>query len=178
MRLDANRPIMPRMQSSAPQSIFWFRRLLPFIALLVSACAQLPTDPVAAHLGGDEKVVLRIHAVLLHGHDMQEPSYDSPQGYTLPPTYEGELLVTDARLLFANADGAVVSIPYQQIARARPSPSPLLNYLIVWDLDAHPDSFVVDAGHVKALHTTFAHAWEQRRSGGNPTGGAMPAARH
>lgn len=169
---------MPPMQASDPISTPWPRRLLPLIALLASACAQLPTDPIAAHLEAGETVALRMHAVLKHGHDMQEPSYDSPQGYTLPPTFEGELLLTDTRLLFANAEGVVVSIPYELIARARPSLTPLLNYLIVWDLDAHPDSFIVDAAQVKALHATFAHAWERRRTGGKPAPRTMPATRH
>lgn len=51
-----------------------------------------------------------------------------------------------------------VSIPYASIARARPSRTPLLHYIVVWDSDGHADSFVVDASVVKSLHRSFGDA--------------------
>ncbi|HEY5762849.1 MAG TPA: hypothetical protein VIS73_06550 [Rhodocyclaceae bacterium] len=131
--------------------------------LVLAACSHGPVDPVAGHLEAGEAVHLRVAATLMHGHDMQEPEWDSAQGYRLPPAYAGELLVTDRRLLFVNADPVELSIPYAAISRSRPSATPLLNYLIVWDHEGHPDSFVVDAADVKALHAGFARALYRAR---------------
>ena len=131
--------------------------------LALAACAYGPVDPASGYLEEGEAVHLRVAATLLHGHDMQEPEWDSAQGYRLPPAYAGELLLTDRRLLFVNADPVELSIPFAAISRSRPSTTPLLNYLIVWDHDGHSDSFVVDAADVKALHAGFARALYRAR---------------
>ena len=143
------------------------RKTLMIVAsvLALSACSHAPVDPAAGRLDDGEDVHLRVAATLLHGHDMQEPEWDSAQGYRLPPAYAGELLITDRRLLFVNANPVELSIPYAAISRSRPSATPLLNYLIVWDHDGHPDSFVVDAANVKALHAGFARALYRARGG-------------
>lgn len=131
--------------------------------LALSGCSHAPVDPAAGLLESGETVHLRVAATLLHGHDMQEPEWDPAQGYRLPPSYAGELLITDRRLLFVNADPVELSIPYAAISRSRPSTTPLLNYLVVWDHDGHPDSFVVEAAKVKALHAGFAQALYRAR---------------
>ena len=130
--------------------------LLSFTALVVSGCATVPSDPAAALLEPAEQVELRLPATLMHGHDMEEPPYDTPDGYRPIPTYGGELLLTDRRLLFVElppeSTPSYLSMPYAAVARARPSRSPLLHYVVVWDADGHPDSFVVDSSDVTALH--------------------------
>lgn len=136
-------------------------RLLAFATLLVllaSGCASPPpltVDPAASLLVPGEPIRLRVPADLMHGHDMEEPPYGE-DGYAPIPTYPGELLLTDRRILFAVTSAAPeaswVSIPYAAIARARPSRTPLLNYIVVWDSEGHADSFVVDARFVQALH--------------------------
>lgn len=146
------------------------RILLAFLVFLLSACASLkaPVDRAAALLDQGELVQLRVPATLKHGHDMEEPPYDAPEGYRPIPTYPGELLLTDRRILFVVAsEGASpswVSIPYPSIARARPSRTQLLHYIVVWDLDGHADSFLVDASNVKALHRSFGEAMMSKGS--------------
>lgn len=134
-------------------------RLLCIVMLLLagSACISFdPPDRVSRWLEAGEVVKLRIPARLLHGHDMQEPSYESPQGYQPIPTYQGELLLTDRRLLFVDdsnsSEPSRLSVPYEAVARSRPSQTPLLHYLVIWDAEGHSDSFVVDRRHVRALH--------------------------
>jgi len=107
---------------------------------------------------------LRIAARLLHGHDMQEPAYDAPEGYRPIPTYEGELLLTDRRLLFLDGTApSRLSIPFEAIARFRPSQTSLLHYLVVWDHDGNPDSFVVDSRDVRSLHRQFGQVMLARQ---------------
>lgn len=151
-------------------------RLLVVLILLVGAgCAGIPPapppDPVSRSLESGEIVALRIPAQLLHGHDMMEPSYDSPQGYQPIPTYQGELLLTDRRLLFVEQtkgeEPSQLSVPYEAIASARPSQTQLLHYLVIWDAAGHPDSFVVDSRYVHALHRHFGQALSQRRARGS-----------
>lgn len=152
-----------------------FRKILIASAtMMLGACASAPGEPVARLLQSGEAVALRVPAWLKHGHDMQEASCDSPPGYVLPPTYQGELLVTNERLLFANAEGVEVSIPDAAVARARPGATPLLNCLIVRDLDGHPDSFSVDAAHVRSLHLHFARALAAVGSARPPMHGISP----
>lgn len=134
-------------------------------AVLTAGCATQPTppaDPLLTQLDAGERIALRIPARLLHGHDMEEPSYDAPEGYRPIPTFQGELAVTDQRLLFvqkpAANDTAWLSIPYVAISRSRPSQTALLNYLVIWDARGHPDSFVVDSADVGKLHQAFARA--------------------
>lgn len=146
---------------------------LALLAALTAGCATTPPDPAAALLDPGERVELRIATRLLHGHDMQEPSYDAPEGYRPIPTYEGELLLTERRLLFVERSpgrASTLDIPWAAIARARPSPSPLLNYLVVWDAEGHADSFVVDARDVRALHQAVGRRLVRR-----PPGSALPA---
>jgi hypothetical protein len=150
--------------------------LLMFIA---SGCATLPSppvDPATRLLEAGESIRLRVAADLMHGHDMEEPPYDEAEGYRPIPTYPGELLVTDRRLLFvarpAGEEPSWASIPYALIARARPSRTPLLNYIVVWDTDGHADSFVVDASDVRALHQVVGQALMTRGAI------AMPPATH
>ena len=132
------------------------RRCGLVLMLLIAGCAHRPADRLAAQLEAGETVSFRAAARLLHGHDMSVPSYDDPEGYRPIPEYAGELAVTDRRLLFvATAPAAAnshLSIPFAAIARARPSRTPLLHYVVVWDADGHPDSFLVDARHVAELH--------------------------
>ena len=142
-------------------------RRLAFVTLLVllaSGCASLPPSPVdsaARLLVPGEPIRLRVPADLMHGHDMEEPPYGD-QGYLPIPTYPGELLLTDRRILFvvrsAGPEASWVSIPYPAIARARPSRTALLNYIVVWDPEGHADSFVVDARFVQALHRGVGEA--------------------
>ena len=142
-------------------------RLLAFATLLIllaSGCAlrpPSPVDPAARLLVPGEPIRLRVPADLMHGHDMEEPLYGE-EGYAPIPTYPGELLVTDRRILFiarsAGPDASWVSIPYAAIVRARPSGTPLLNYIVVWDSEGHADSFVVDARVVQALHRSVGEA--------------------
>ena len=153
-----------------------------FCALLIcllfaSGCAtQSPPEPPDLLLGqleAGERITLQIGARLLHGHDMTEPSYDSPEGYQPIPAYQGELALTDRRLLFVSPskDGspAWLSISYAAVARARPSRTPLLHYLVVWDTAGHPESFVVDGARVGELHRDFALVMDARAaSGGRP----------
>jgi hypothetical protein len=155
------------------------RLLFVLLASIIAAgCATTPPaavpDPLARLLEPGEQIALRIPAQLLHGHDMTEPSYDAPEGYRPVPTYDGELLLTDRRLLFVeqsgNASPSWLSIPYGAVARARPSTTPLLNYLVVWDGEGHPDSFVVDARDVRALHRHFGNALLGRKPGTGTTG--------
>lgn len=132
--------------------------MLPMLMLLLAftACTSVPVDPAQRLLDAGEAVALRMPAQLMHDHDMQEQPYDTPEGYRPISTYQGELLLTDRRLLFiettTDAASSWLSIPYAAVARARPSRTALLNYLVVWDADGHADSFVVDARQVKALH--------------------------
>lgn len=119
-------------------------------------------------LESGEQVTMRISAQLLHGHDMTEPSYDAPEGYRPIPVYRGELILTDKQLLFVEQQGespSWLSIPYGAIARVRPSQTQLLNYLVVWDADGHPDSFIVGRGDVSALHREVGQALAKRPPG-------------
>lgn len=148
-------------------------RLLAFATLLVllaPGCASrppFPVDPAALLLVPGEPIRLRVPADLMHGHDMEEPPYGD-EGYAPIPTYPGELLLTDRRILFvvrsAGPEASWVSIPYAAIARARPSRTPLLNYIVVWDPEGHADSFVVDARFVQALHRSVGEALMARGS--------------
>lgn len=145
------------------------------VTVFVFGCATppvTPSDPMGSLLEPGEQVGLRVPARLLHGHDMEEPPYDPVEGYKPIPTYDGELAVTDRRLLFVklpqDSPPSWVSIPFDAIARARPSRTPLLNYIVVWDRENHPDSFVVDARHVRALHQQFGQAFVRRTQGGHP----------
>ena len=141
--------------------------LIAFLVLLASGCASppppsAPVDPSARLLVPGETVRLRVPADLMHGHDMEVPPYDEVEGYRPIETYPGELLLTDRRLLFvvrsAGPEASWVSIPYAAVARARPSRTPLLNYIVVWDPEGHADSFVVDARFVQALQRTVGEA--------------------
>ncbi len=138
--------------------------LFALLLLLASGCATppAPVDPVVRLLEPGEPVRLRVSAELMEGHDMEEPPYDAAEGYLPIPTYPGELLLTDRRILFvvtpAGPEASWVSIPYASIARARPSRTPLLHYIVVWDAEGHADSFVVDAGVVQALHRSLGEA--------------------
>lgn len=139
--------------------------LTALLVTLVSGCAsppQAPVDSATRLLDPGEQVRLRVPADLMHDHDMEEPPYDEAEGYRLIETYPGELLLTDRRILFvvrpAGPEASWVSIPYGAIARARPSRTPLLNYVVVWDPEGHADSFVVDARVVQALHRTVGEA--------------------
>ena len=139
--------------------------LAALLVLVVSGCASpppAPVDPATRLLDPGEPVRLRVAADLMHGHDMGEPPYDEQQGYLPIPTYPGELLLTDRRMLFvvrsAGPESSWVSIPYAAIARARPSRTPLLNYVVIWDPEGHADSFVVDARFVQALHRAVGEA--------------------
>lgn len=146
---------------------------LVVFSLLASGCATKPPaerpDPLVAQLEANERISLRMPAQLLHGHDMEEPSYDSPEGYRPIPSYRGELALTDRRLLFIQPStqntSSWLSIPYSAVGRTRPSRTPLLHYLVVWDTQGHPDSFVVDGSNVGALHRHFAQAMATRATG-------------
>lgn len=139
-------------------------------AALLAACATPPhvppADPLISLLQPGESIAFRAPAQLLHGHDMEEPAYDRSEGYRPIPAYRGELAVTSQRLLFtvrpAGAQPAWVSIPFAEIARARPSRTPLLNYIVVWDRDQHPDAFQVSAGDVAELHRQVGLALMRR----------------
>lgn len=159
------------MPAPAPTRSMHRFALAPWVPMLLLAgsCATVPpakVDRAARLLEAGEAVELRVATELMHGHDMEEPPYDENEGYRPIPTYAGELLLTDRRLLFvASTDGpeaSWASIPYAAIARARPSRTPLLHYIVVWDTDGHPDSFVVDASVVRALHRTFGEAMMSR----------------
>lgn len=152
-------------------------------SLFASGCTTKPPvkrpDPFAGQLEADERITLRIPAQLLHGHDMEEPSYEAPEGYRTIPTYRGELAFTDRRLLFVQWPtknrSSWLSIPYSAVARARPSRTPLLHYLVVWDTNGHPDSFVVDGSNVGVLHRHFAQAIATRATGsGRPSTHELP----
>lgn len=139
--------------------------LLTILVVFVAGCASppaAPVDPAVRLLEAGEPVRLRVPADLMHGHDMEEPAYDAAEGYRPIPTYPGELLLTDRRLLFivtpAGPEGSWVSIPYAAIARARPSRTPLLHYIVVWDAGGHADSFIVDASVVQSLHRSLGEA--------------------
>lgn len=167
----------PRSHNKTPPMTRLFFILLT--SLLANGCAtRMPAvapDPLVQLLAAGEQVTLRMPAQLQHGHDMTEPSYDAPEGYRPIPTYDGELLLTDRRLLFVEqsrqstqttqAPPSWLSIPYGAVARARPSLTPLLNYLVVWDGEGHPDSFVVNASDVRALHQLVGKALLGRRQG-------------
>lgn len=151
-----------------------------FVALIAAGCATKPPapppDPVSRLLEANETIALRIPAQLMHGHDMQEPEYDAREGYRPIPTYQGELALTDRRLLFveqpAGPTSGWLSIPYEAVVRTRPSQTPLLHYLVVWDADGHPDSFVVDSRNVTTLHRQFGQAMAGRARN------TAPASRH
>lgn len=141
-----------------------------FIVFVAAGCATpsqpLRPDAVSSLLEPGEQVALRLPAHLLHGHDMTEPSYDAAEGYRPIPTYQGELILTNQRLLFVEQPGerppSWLSIPYGAIARARPSQTQLLHYLVVWDADGHPDSFTVSRSDVLALHRQVGQALVKR----------------
>jgi hypothetical protein len=146
---------------------------LLFYVLLVSGCATPPPAPpdlMLEQLEAGEQITLRLPARLLHGHDMTEPSYDSPEGYKPIPAYQGELALTDRRLLFVsptkNGPPAFLSIGYAAVARSRPSATPLLHYLVVWDTNGHAESFIVDRSQVAELHRDFAKAMDALTEGG------------
>lgn len=142
------------------------RHSTAFAALMVLAgCTTVPTDPVTVRLDAGESLVLRVPGILLHDHDMQERSYNSPQGYEPIVSFEGQLAVTDRRMLFVAAGDIWVSIPFAAISRARPSQTPLLNYVVIWDSAGHADSFIVDAHDVKALHRAVGEAMLRHPSG-------------
>lgn len=147
-------------------------RIIVALMLLLgfSACSsvpQAPVDPLARLLEPGEPVAFRAPAQLMHGHDpMLEPPWDPVDGYKPIPTYQGEMAVTDRRLLFVELPAgdapSWASIPFDAIARARPSRTPLVNYVVVWDHAQHPDAFIVDARHVKALHQAMGQAMLRR----------------
>lgn len=154
-----------------------YRIIVALILLLaIAACSsvpQAPADPLARLLEPGEHVEFRARAQLVHGHDpMLEPPWDPADGYQPIPTYQGEMAVTDRRLLFVELPAGEVpswaSIPFDAIARARPSRTPLLNYVVVWDHAQHPDAFIVDARHVKALHQAVGQAMLRRKPGTYP----------
>lgn len=144
-----------------------------FVALLLAGCSVTPDapprDPILSQLEPGEKLALRMPATLMHRHDMTEPSYDAPEGYRPIPSYRGELLLLDTRLLFVETGrpgaNSWLSIPYEAIARIRPSRTPLLHYVVVWDAKGHPDSFVVSARDVQALQRQMAEAMAARGHG-------------
>lgn len=142
--------------------------LVALFVLFLSGCATppAPVDPAAGLLEPGEPVRLRVRADLMHGHDMEEPRYDPVDGYPSIPTYSGELLLTDRRLLFvvtpAGPEASWASIPYATIARFRPSRTPLLHYIVVWNAEGQADSFVVDANVVQALHRSFGEIMAAR----------------
>jgi hypothetical protein len=144
-----------------------FRRLLVVLLALLGACTTVPVDPVTRWLAPGEVIQLRVVAQLQHGHDMTEPAYDPVDGYPPIPTYDGELLLTDSRLFFlakgSDGEPSTVSMPYSEITRARPSKTPLLHYIVVWDADNHADSFLVSQRDVQELHRLFAVAWAKSR---------------
>lgn len=155
--------------------------LILILALATAGCtitpaahspAAPPADPLGTLLEAGEQVAFRAPAQLLHGHDMEEPPYDTPEGYRPIPGYRGELAVTDRRLLFvvlpAGPAPSWMSIPFAAITRARPSRTPLLNYIVVWDRDNQPNAFMVDARHVRALHQHVGQALIGRPAAGNP----------
>lgn len=152
---------------------------------LLLGCSAAPTnpppDPALQLLDANEPVALRLHAELMHGHDMEEPSYDAPEGYQPIEVRQGELLITDRRLLWIEANSGVtlswVSIPLAAIARARPSRTPLLHYLVVWDAQGHPDSFLVSAKNVQPLHRSFGQAMMASRQQRQPAS-ISPTYRH
>jgi hypothetical protein len=150
---------------------FFHRALVALPVLLAAGCATTPppVDPLANLLAPDEKVAFRAPAQLLHGHDMEAPPYGD-NGYQPIPAYRGELAVTDRRLLFAvlpqSEPPLWVSIPFAAIARARPSRTPLLNYIVVWDQAQHPDAFLVDARQVRELHRQVGQILLPQMSGG------------
>ena len=159
--------------------------ILGATALTVMACssnvAKPPADQAIQLLESNERVVQRMGAQLMHGHDMTEPSYETPDGYQPIEIRQGELLITDRRLLFIEAtasdSSSWVSIPYAGIARARPSRTPLLSYLVVWDAQGHPDSFLVNAKDVQLLHRSFGQAMMSIRQQG-PSTALRPTPRH
>lgn len=55
--------------------------LLSFVAGCATPPPAAPPDRVASLLEVGEGVNQRMPAQLLHGHDMQEPDYDAPEGY-------------------------------------------------------------------------------------------------
>lgn len=140
------------------------RRLLSVLSLLFifAGCAgtpptpEVPPDRALRYLDQGEPITLRMPVQLLHGHDMTEQSYDDPQGYRPIPTYYGELVFTDRRMLFVEnpvrPEPSWLSIPYADIGIARASPTALLNYVVIWNRKGEPDSFVVHARYVRALH--------------------------
>lgn len=159
-------------------------RILSALMLLLglAACSsapKVPVDPLAQLLEPGEQVEFRARAQLLHGHDPgMEPPWDPVDGYKPIPTYQGEMAVTDRRLLFvelpAGEAPSWASIPLDAIARARPSRTPLLNYVVVWDHAQHPDAFIVDARHLKALHQAFGQVMLRRKSGAHPPPQSTP----
>lgn len=144
---------------------------------VASGCATDPQtqrpDQVGSLLEPGEQVTLRMRAQLLHGHDMKAQPYDTPEGYRPVPTYQGELILTDQRLLFveqpAKQPPSWLSIPYDAIARTRPSKTPLLHYIVVWDAAGHPDSFTVSSRDVTALHRQVGQSILKRNLGSRST---------
>lgn len=143
------------------------RRLLIVLLALLGACTTVPVDPATRWLVPGEVVHLRIAAQLLEGHDMTEPAYDAADGYKPIPSHDGELLLTEFRLLFlargSDGEPSMLSLPYPDISRARPSKTPLLHYIVVWDAKNQPDSFLVGQRDVQELHRQFAVAWAKGR---------------
>lgn len=148
------------------------------IALVAAGCATAPppaavASPPADHatpwLLAGETVRQRFPAFLHHGHDMRIPEYDDPMGYRPVPIYNGELLLTDRRLLFievpARPEPSLLSIPYNSIVGARPSQTPLLNYVVVWHRAGEVDSFVVDARYLRGLHHQIGEVLFRRSQG-------------
>lgn len=140
------------------------RRFLSILLLagLLAGCAstpptpETPVDRALRYLDAGEPITLRMPVQLLHNHDMTEQPYDDPQGYRPIPTYHGELVFTDRRLLFVEnpvrPEPSWLSIPYEDIGSARASPTALLNYVVIWNRKGEADSFVVQAKYVRALH--------------------------
>lgn len=153
-------------------------RIIVAVVLLLGlvACSSapvVPVDPLVRLLEAGERIEFRAPAQMLDGHDPGvEPPWDPVDGYKPIPTFHGEMAVTDRRLLFVELPAgdapSWASIPFDAIARARPSRTPLLNYVVVWDHAQHPDAFIVDARHVKALHQAVGQAMLRRKPGAHP----------
>ena len=160
-------------------------RLIPLLLLTawLAGCAATPTppametprDPMSRLLEPGETVTYRVRAQLWHGHDMEEPAYDQPEGYRQVPGYSGELAITDRRLLFlalpAGERPGWLSIPIDGIARARPSQTQLLHYAVIWDGEGRPNSFVVDRRDVREFHQQIGRILVRRSPGRSPAAG-------